>query len=104
MAEMIEIKVGTSMLASQQLNTLNARQSEHNEKQSVNLYQQTGSPLYHVTKPTVHEHDILGNPKGSSYASSYYQHFDVTNALKYPIDPKPTLDAEHVFVESIMRK
>lgn len=101
---MIEIKVGNSRLSAQQLNTLNAKQAERNEKQTSSLYQDTVRPLYHVEKPTVHEHDILGNPQGASYASKYHEHFAVEHSLKYPIDPKPTLNAEHIFVGSIVRK
>jgi len=101
---MIEIRVGTSMLSSQELNTLNARQPEQNESQTESLYQNVGKPLYRISEPTVHEHDILGNPQGRSVASSYYEHFDANHSLTDPIDPKPTLNAEHVFVESIVRK
>lgn len=101
---MIEIKVGTERLAAQQLNTLNAKQPENNEKQTSSLYQDSVRPLYRVEKPTVREHDILGNPQGASYASRYQEHFLANHSLKYPIDPKPTLDAEHIFVESIVRK
>lgn len=101
---MVDIKVGSVPLSAQQLNTLRSKQPEHNEKQSVNLYQDTVRPLYYVQKPTVHEHDILGNKEGSSYASSYAKNFDVNHSLKYPMDPKPTINAEHIFVDSIVRK
>ncbi len=101
---MIEIKVGTSSLSAQQLNTLTAKQPENNEVQSCNLYKDTVRPLYHVEKPTVYKHDILGNPQGMSPMSSYKQHFDVAHSLTDPIDPKPTLHAEHIQVDSIVRK
>ena len=90
---MIEIKVGTSSLSAQQLNTLTAKQPENNEVQSCNLYKDTVRPLYHVE-----------NPQGMSPMSSYKQHFDVAHSLTDPIDPKPTLHAEHIQVDSIVRK
>ncbi len=101
---MVEIKVGIHQLSAQNLNTLAAKQPKNNEKQTTNLYQDTARPLYYVKKPTVREHDILGNPKGSSYASEYEKHFNVNHSLKYPMDPQPTVNPEHIFVESIMKK
>jgi hypothetical protein len=101
---MIEIKVGTSNLSAQNLNMLTAKQAQPSEKQTCNLYQDTSRPLYRIKEPTVKEYDPFGNQKGRSYASMYREHFDVTNSLKYPIDPKPTLQAEHIWADSLVMK
>jgi hypothetical protein len=101
---MIEIKVGTSTLSAQNLNTLTAKQAQPSEKQTCNLYQDTSRPLYRIDKPTLTNYDLQGNPAGSSYVSMYREHFDVTNSLKYPIDAKPKLQAEHIWADSLVMK
>ena len=101
---MVEFKVGTTRLAAQELNTLNARQPENNDSQTNSLYKDSIRPLYRVEKPVVHEHDILGNPVGSSPLSRMKEHFDVQHSIKEPVDVKPSIQVEHIFVESIVRK